>query len=718
MLRGLAKSKTLRYGVAATAAGYAFYKLKKDENYRATFAQNWLQTMHADSLPGAKNPLRLWEAPSRSELIKKLKNKDDEEFDLLIIGGGATGAGCAVDAASRGLKVAMVERDDFSAGTSSKSTKLIHGGVRYLQAAIMNLDKGQWDMVKEALQARRNFLDIAPHLSREMPILLPVYAWWKLPYYWIGCKMYDLLSGSKRLSSSYFLLRQKTIQEFPTINDKGLVGSIIYHDGMQNDSKMNVSLVMTAAAYGATVANKVEVVDLVKKKNEDGKEVVRGAILMDKETGEVWEVKAKGVINATGPFTDKILQMDQPHKSSIVVPSSGVHLVIPPFFAPKDMGLLEAETSDGRVIFMLPWEGKVLAGTTDKQCEVRENIPPTEEEIRWIVKEVNNVMKSDVNIREEDILSAWSGIRPLVRDPKSKNTKDLVRNHVVFVSDSEMVTIAGGKWTTYREMANETIDEAVKLYKLDSSDKCRTLGLKVVGAESWDSNLPIKLIHSFGLDEDIATNLSHNYGDRAWAVCALGDYSEANPAARIHPRLPYLEAEVEYAANYEFARGVVDVISRRTRMSFVDAKATRDSIPKIIDIMAATLNWSSAKKEAEFNDAVNFMESMGLKCDLQSPEIVALKKKLGATSYKPNKTQQKFNISALDVGALRAEFSNVDHHHGNGQLPVTSIANIVKESGVAFDQTRLDNGLTAVAQGSSDKTVGFSQILEILSGAK
>ncbi|KAJ1793554.1 mitochondrial glycerol-3-phosphate dehydrogenase, partial [Coemansia sp. RSA 2399] len=540
--------KALRYGVAGTAAacitygGYAYYQQRtgKPPSVASLYPQSSIH--YADPLetptPPGKRPHAFWTPPKRQEMINDLKGLDrdgadtktaqEREYDLLVIGGGATGAGCTLDAATRGLKVAMVERDDFASGTSSKSTKLVHGGVRYLQKAIMGLDYEQWKMVREALHERKTFLNIAPYLSNELPILLPVYTWWQLPYFWVGCKMYDLLAGKQGISGSYIMGRSKTLESFPMLRAENLVGSMVYFDGQHNDARMNSALAVTAAAHGAVVANHVEVTSLIKEKDaETGKESVRGAMMRDNETGEEWAVKAKGVINATGPFSDAILKMDDPSMPDIVAPSSGVHLVLPSYFSPKNMGMLDPATTDGRVVFFLPWEGGVVAGTTDTLCQVEANPKPTEKEIEWILSEIRRFLSPDVKIRRGDVLAAWSGIRPLVRDPKATNTKDLVRNHMIHMSDSGLITIAGGKWTTYREMAKETVDKAIDAFTLSPSRDCQTESVRLIGSHAWSDTMFIKLVQNFGVDLEVAKHLSHNYGDRAWAVCALGDHKAA-----------------------------------------------------------------------------------------------------------------------------------------------------------------------------------------------
>ncbi|XP_039462961.1 glycerol-3-phosphate dehydrogenase, mitochondrial [Oreochromis aureus] len=430
--RALKRTALVGGGAVATAFG-----LSQLIEYRKTQAR----LAHVAAEAELKVPF-VDELPSRQAQLAALTNT--EEFDVLVVGGGATGAGCALDAVTRNLKTALVERSDFSSGTSSRSTKLIHGGVRYLQKAIMKLDYEQYMMVKEALHERANLLEIAPHLSAPLPIMLPVYKWWQLPYYWAGIKMYDLVAGIQCLKSSYVLSKTKALELFPMLKKDKLVGAIVYYDGQHNDARMNLAIALSAARYGAAIANYTEVIHLLKKKDpQSGREKVCGARCRDVITGQEFDVRAKCVINATGPFTDALRKMDNQEASNICQPSAGVHIVIPGYYSPDNMGLLDPATSDGRVIFFLPWENMTIAGTTDTPTSVTAHPIPGEDDINFILTEVRNYLSPDVEVRRGDVLAAWSGIRPLVTDPSSKDTQSICRNHIVSISDSGLVTIAG-----------------------------------------------------------------------------------------------------------------------------------------------------------------------------------------------------------------------------------------------------------------------------------
>ncbi|XP_037123011.1 glycerol-3-phosphate dehydrogenase, mitochondrial isoform X2 [Syngnathus acus] len=557
-----------------------------------------------------KAPFR-HELPSRRAQLATLKDKD---FDVLVIGGGATGVGCALDAVTRNLQTALVERDDFSSGTSSRSTKLIHGGVRYLQKAIMKLDYEQYMMVKEALHERANLLEVAPHLSAPLPIMLPVYKWWQLPYYWAGIKMYDLVAGVQCLKSSYVLSKTKALEFFPMLKKDKLVGAIVYYDGQHNDARMNLAIGLTAARYGAAMANYTEVVHLLKKKDpQTGSETVCGAHCRDLLTGEEFDVKAKCVINATGPFTDSVRKMDNQETPNICQPSAGVHIVIPGYYSPDNMGLLDPATSDGRVIFFLPWEKMTIAGTTDTPTTVTAHPIPGEDDINFILNEVRNYLSPDVEVRRGDVLAAWSGIRPLVTDPNSKDTQSICRNHIVSISDSGLVTIAGGKWTTYRSMAEETLDAAIKRHGLPA-EKCKTVGLMLEGSKDWTPTLYIRLVQDYGLEQEVAQHLASTYGGKAYDVAKLAMVTGQRwpiVGKRLVSEFPYIEAEVLYAIK-EYACTAIDLIARRTRLGFLNVQAADEALPRIVQIMAKELGWSQERKTAELEAAKKFLyQEMG-----------------------------------------------------------------------------------------------------------
>ncbi|XP_041056967.1 glycerol-3-phosphate dehydrogenase, mitochondrial [Carcharodon carcharias] len=617
--------------------------------------------------------------PSRKAQLYTLQTT--KEFDVLIVGGGATGSGCALDAVTRGLKTALIEREDFASGTSSKSTKLIHGGVRYLQKAFMKLDYEQYKLVKEALAERANLLDVAPHIAKQLPIMLPLYKWWQLPYYWAGIKMYDFVAGSQCLRSSYVLTKSRALELFPMLKEDQLVGAIVYYDGQHNDARMNLSIALTAARYGAAIANYVEAVSLLKNKDPDtGKEYVCGAKCRNVETDEFFDVKAKCVINATGPFVDTLRQMDDEKVENMCQPSSGVHIVLPGYYSPEAMGLLDPATSDGRVIFFLPWAKVVIAGTTDTPTEVTSKPVPHEEEINFILKEIRNYLSPDVEVRRGDVLAAWSGIRPLVSDPNSKETKSISRNHVVTVTDSRLVTIAGGKWTTYRKMAEETINAAVEACNLNLAKPCRTVGLQLEGSHEWTPTLYITLVQYYGLGTEVALHLASTYGDKAFQVAKLAQVTGKRwpiVGKRLVAEFPYIEAEVRYAVK-EYACTAVDIIARRTRLAFVNVQAAEEALPRIVEIMAAELNWCEKRMQDELKAVQQFLyHEMGYKA--RSDQL----------------TNTEINLLPSDVDRYTKRFQKFDEDQ-KGFITMIDVQRVLESIGYQVDEQTLHEMLHEV----------------------
>jgi glycerol-3-phosphate dehydrogenase len=507
----------------------------------------------------------------RRSALERLRR---ESFDLLVIGGGATGAGSALDAATRGLSVALVEATDFAAGTSSRSTKLIHGGVRYLEKAVKQFDRGQFALVRDALAERAVLLRIAPHLTRPLPLLTPLYGPLQIPYYLAGLKMYDLLAGRSNLAPSRFLGRSAATDRFPMLRSEGLKGGVLYYDGQFDDARMNVAIALTAADEGAAVANHLEVAELLKASGR-----IRGALVRDRLTGERWEIAARVVLNATGPFADQLRRMDDPDAPRLLDTSSGVHVVLDRRFSPPDTGLLIPRTEDGRVLFLLPWLGHTLVGTTDHPAPLSADPQATEQEIEYILRHLRKYF--DLPVWREDVLAAWSGLRPLVSDDRKKGTASLTRDHLIAVSASGLVTITGGKWTTYRRMALDAVERAIRVGGLSPRSASRTAALPLRGAGRYRAEGHQELERA-GLARDVARHLNRAYGDRAAEVAELAaqGYGE-----RLVPGYPHIEAEVLYAAREEMACTADDVLARRTRLSFLNEEAARQARGRVVELL-------------------------------------------------------------------------------------------------------------------------------------
>lgn len=571
----------------------------------------------------------LEKVPVRATQLSCLRASADgqEPFDVLVIGGGATGAACALDATLRDLKVALVERDDFGSGTSSRSTKLIHGGIRYLEKAFFNLDPGQLKLVFEALSERAVMLNQAPHLAQPLPTLLPCYRLWEVPFYWLGLKAYDLVAalGHGFLHMSKYVSASEALRLFPTLSKTSagqrLRGVIMYYDGQMDDSRFNVSVALTSAMYGATIANHTEVISLVRE--DTGR--VNGARCRDGLTGEEFDVRARVVINATGPFSDTVRRMENEDAKAIIVPSAGVHVTLPSYYSAQGMGLIVPKTKDGRVVFMLPWLGATIAGTTDSDTEITTLPKPHADEVGFILDALSDYLRIDVRAR--DVQSAWSGIRPLAVNPANEseheNTSNIVREHVVSVSEGGVVTIAGGKWTTQRVMGEQAVDEAISVAGLESkATRCKTRFVRLVGAHKWDESYFTFLaqryvtnaaalttppaVASTHLDVECAQHLSRAYGDQAYRVAEL---AENGHGRRLVEGYPIIEAEVLYCIEHEYCETAIDFLARRCRLVFLNGKAALAALPHVVDIMGHGLKWSEERKAQEIQKAKEVIAS-------------------------------------------------------------------------------------------------------------
>ena len=495
----------------------------------------------------------------REDMIADLADRS-APWDLVVIGGGATGLGIAVDAASRGYDVALFEQSDFAKGTSSRSTKLVHGGVRYLQ-------QGNVSLVMEALRERGRLLRNAPHLVRDVPFIVPSYEWWEQPFYGVGLKVYDLLAGRYGFGSSKNLSRQEVMHEIPSIERDGLRGGTRYYDGQFDDARLAINLAATAFHQGATVLNYAQVTGLEK----DGSGTVTGVTVRDIESGEVYRVGGRVVVNATGPFTDGVRQLDHPGAVPIVAPSQGVHIVLDGSFIPRDSAIMVPHTDDGRVMFAIPWYDVAVVGTTDTPiAEVDLEPRPLAEEIEFILETANRYLEHDAG--PEDVRSVFAGIRPLVKVGDGSETSALSRDHTILIDPtSGLVTVAGGKWTTYRKMAEDVVDHAIVLADLKPR-QCVT------------RDLPI---HGYHQNSERFGRLAF-YGSDAVSVENL-QQSEPALAARVHSELTLTVGEVLWACREEMARTVDDVLARRSRSLLFDARAAIGAAPKVAEIMASEL---------------------------------------------------------------------------------------------------------------------------------
>lgn len=504
-----------------------------------------------------------------------------EPWDILVIGGGATGVGIAVDAASRGYSVLLLEREDFGKGTSSRSTKLVHGGVRYLE-------QGNISLVMEALKERGILLENAPHLVHDLPFIVPNYSWWETPFYGIGLKIYDLLAGKYGFGRSRILSLEETLERLPNIRQDGLRGGVIYHDGQFDDARLLIALMTTAAEYGATVLNYAPVVELLR--GVDG--FINGAVVLDRESNQRFTVQAKVVINATGMFTDEIRRLADPDASAMLAPSQGIHLVFDRSFLSGESAIMVPHTPDGRVLFAIPWHGHTLVGTTDTPIDGPSYEPaPFDHEIQFILDTAAQYLSRPP--QRSDILSVFVGIRPLVKAAGSdaSKTSALSRDHTIHIDASGLLTIVGGKWTTYRHMAEDAVNHAMTLGLLKEAP-CITRTLRIHGYQLKASAA------SIAIDSDPLAV----YGSDAVLIRELAaeDPSLAEP---LDPALSCIGAQVVWAARNEMARTVDDVLARRTRALLLNADAAVRMAPRAARILARELGhdetWA-AEQVAQF----------------------------------------------------------------------------------------------------------------------
>jgi glycerol-3-phosphate dehydrogenase len=504
----------------------------------------------------------------RDAMLKRV-GEAQEPWDFLIIGGGATGMGVAVDAASRGYRTLLLEQGDFGTGTSSRSTKLVHGGVRYLQ-------QGNIPLVLEALRERGRLRRNAPHLVRDLEFVVPNYVWWEAPFYGIGMKVYDALAGKYGFGSSRNLSREETMERLPTIETEGLRGGVVYHDGQFDDARLLLDLAQTAAGQGTALVNYCRVVGLTK--DPDG--FVAGARAEDLESGQELEAQASVVVNATGVFTDEIRRLDDPDAKTMIRPSQGVHLVLPRAFLGGDSAIMVPHTDDGRVLFAIPWHEVVVVGTTDTPVDEPELEPVAlDEEVEFLLSHAARYLTKDPS--RSDVLSCFAGLRPLVGGGDEEDTASLSRDHTLHISGSGLLTITGGKWTTYRKMAEDTVDHGIVLGDLEPRE-CVTTQLNIHGFHTHPER--------FGRLAD--------YGSDAPAVEAL-IRSDSSLSAPIHPRLRPLAGEVIWAVRQEMARTVDDVLSRRTRSLILDAQAAVETAPVVAELMARELGRDEAWRASQ-----------------------------------------------------------------------------------------------------------------------
>ncbi len=493
---------------------------------------------------------------NRAAQLKKLQ--ENKQWDIIVIGGGATGLGIAVDAANRGLKVLLLEKYDFAKGTSSRSTKLLHGGVRYLA-------QGNIKLVKSALKERGLLLQNAPHLSSSLSFIIPALRWYDKIFYGAGLKVYDLLAGKLKLNKTQILSKEKTLHQMPNCDASKIRGGIMYQDGQFDDARFALGLAATAMEQGATVLNHIEVKRLTKTN-----ERVTGVIAYDTYNNIEYTLQAKTIVNATGVFVEDILKLDTPDNYKLLAPSQGVHIVLDKKYFNSAEALMIPKTTDGRVLFAIPWHGKVVIGTTDTLVKETSYEPKaTEAEVNFIIDNFNYY--TSMPIDKKDILSVYTGLRPLIKKADIKSTAALNRDHSILIHPSQLITITGGKWTTYRKMAKDLVDKVYEQWQLPIIP-CKTENIQLANY-SKDTTGPDYL---------------RGYGTAALAILNIAK-EKPEMAEKIHPDYEYTKAQILWAVEEEMALSIEDVLARRLRLLLLDAKAAIAAAPVVAHIMAAAL---------------------------------------------------------------------------------------------------------------------------------
>ena len=516
----------------------------------------------------------------REEMIDRVRARTTP-WDIVVIGGGATGMGCAVDAASRGYEVLLLEQHDFGKGTSSRSTKLVHGGVRYLE-------QGNISLVMEALKERGILRQNAPHLVHDLAFIVPNYDWWEMPFYGVGLKVYDLLAAKYRFGRSQILSKEETLKRLPTIKTEGLRGGVIYYDGQFDDTRLLINLAQTAVEHGATVLNYTRAFSFRKNVHD----MIDAVNFSGEETGQVFRAEAKVVINATGAFCDGLRRLSDPNSEKLIAPSQGVHIVLDRSFLPGESAIMIPRTDDGRVLFAIPWHNHTLVGTTDTPVsELKLEPKAFDEEIDFILHTSQKYLHKAPT--RGDILSVFAGIRPLVKEGRATNTAALSRGHTIEINNAGLLTVTGGKWTTYRRMAEDAVNHAIMLADLPEKP-CLTKELK---------------IHGFSEDTSQPGEFSF-YGSDAREIKKMIE-ADKSLGEKLHPALLYTVAEVVWAVKNEMARTVEDVLARRTRALFLNARAAIEMAPAVAHIMAKELDqdehWQAQQIDSFTKIAQNYL---------------------------------------------------------------------------------------------------------------
>jgi glycerol-3-phosphate dehydrogenase len=542
-----------------------------------------------------------------------LEQTGDGRFDVCVIGGGASGASCALDAQLRGLKTVLVEAADFASGSSTASTKMAHGGVRYLQEAVTDLDVGQYHLVEDALRERALMLRNAPYLTRTLEFLVPCFNHFDQLYYGLGMKMYDWISGKSSLLPSRMLTREEALFRMPVMQSKGLTGAVAYADGQFDDARYAVALVETFDGLGGVALNHARVTAF--ERRADG--IIAAAMATDQISKQTFRIAARSFVNATGAFSDVIRQLASAKASPRMVPSKGAHILFPLDGFPEKDALLVPKTEDGRVIFAVPWNGLLLVGTTDTGYTPGEEMVVTREEIEYLLRQLNPYLSSP--LRADEVVSGYAGVRPLVSAKGVKDTKKLIRDdEVEFDAESGMVSVLGGKWTTHRLMGEETIDK-VQEYLGGPTTPSRTVEYPLSGSADYRWDYWETLSSEFRLRAATAQHLAHKYGTSAPSVVKMAESDPSLALPLVRGEAP-IRAQVVYAARNEMAVTVEDVLARRIGLQFIGWRVAIRATPAVAALLGRELGWSAAEEVAAVDQYVAKVNHM-LEVAGQEPEL-------------------------------------------------------------------------------------------------
>ena len=519
---------------------------------------------------------------SRSDTVANIKSAT---FDVCVIGGGATGAGCALDAQLRGLRTVLLDAADFVSATSSASTKLVHGGVRYLQEAVADCDLGQYRVVKRALRERKLMLDNAPFLARPLELLVPCFSRRDAFYFRTGLKLYDWISGEGMLSPSRFLSVHNSTARLPMLNTVGLVGTVAYTDGQFDDARYGIALVKTFAENGGAALNYLRVTDFAKTK--DGK--LCEAHVEDQLSHECFTVRAKAFVNATGPFSDQVRKLADPRIQPRLRLSKGIHILLPLEATFRIDAMLIPKTDDGRVIFAIPWQGRLLVGTTDDEATLDDELAVKHEEVDYLLRHLNRYLRRPFSI--DQVMSGIAGLRPLVSPRDARTTKKLIRDHEVELNqDNGLISVLGGKWTTYRAMAEDAVN-VVQQYLKSAVSPCKTQHFPLSGAEGYEPTFWHTLVPRFHISPDTAQHLSEKFGTHAVEVLELAQ-TDRHLAAPIVAGAASIQAEIVYSIRYEMATSIEDMLARRIGLQWFSWNSAIAAAPLVGSYLAQEHGWS------------------------------------------------------------------------------------------------------------------------------